>query len=309
MLAATGSAQTIRGQLLQQDNEAPIAAALVVLVDSTGQEVRGVLTNEEGIFVLSAPGPGTYNLRAEHIGYRVTTSAPLRLDARENRTYRMAVPVQAIELAGLDVEAERQCVVRPEEGLRTARLWEAARTVLNAVRWTERGELYAYQVARYHSELDPRTLVVRQQESDTIWRLAARPFVAADAVDLVERGFVQEGTAGGSYYAPDAEVLLSDAFLDTHCFKVQTGGEKGMIGLAFEPIPDRAVTDVQGVLWLDEQTSALRFLFEPTTFATSPPPSPLGPRWRRRWGVGWSISPSSIPGSSSPRCWARSSGI
>jgi len=258
--AAVSPAQTIRGQLLDQDSEAPIEAALVVLIDSTGHEIRGVLTNEEGGFVLYAPGPGTYSLRAEHIGYRIQTSEPLPLAVGENRYYRMIVPVKAINLAGIEVEAERKCVVRPEQGLQTASLWEAARTVLNAVRWTERGEQYVHRVVRYHNELDPHTFVVRKQESDTMWLLATRPFVAANAADLIERGFVQEGVDGGRYYAPDAEVLLSDAFLDTHCFKVHRGGDEGLIGLAFEPVPSRDVTDVRGVLWLDKKTSALRFL-------------------------------------------------
>lgn len=260
LLAMNGSAQTIRGQLLDQDSKAPIEAALIVMVDSSGQEIRGVLTNEEGMFVISAPGPGTYRLRAEHLGYRNQMSAPLPLAVGESRYYRMIVPVKVIDLAGIEVEAERQCIVRPEQGLQTARLWEAARTVLNAVRWTERGQRFVHLVVRYHNELDPRTLVLRKQESDTSWRSATRPFVAAGAGDLVERGFVQGGIEDGSYYAPDADVLLSDAFLDTHCFKVHRGVEEGLIGLAFEPVPDRAVADVQGVLWVDAETAALRFL-------------------------------------------------
>jgi len=32
------------------------------------------------------------------------------------------------------------------------------------------------------------------------------------------------------------------------------------VGLAFEPVPGRHLTDVKGVLWLDQETAALRFL-------------------------------------------------
>ncbi len=258
--ATPGSAQTVQGRLLEQDTEKPIAAALVLLLDSQGQELRGVLTNEEGAFTLRAPGPGAYTLRAEHIGYRTTTSPPLQLAAGERRLYRMAIPVEPVELRGLYVEAERQCVIRPEEGLETATLWEAARKALNAVRWTERSQQFVYEVVRYQSELDPRTLMVRHQEADTTWRMGGRPFVAADADDLVQHGFVQESPGDTSYYAPDAEVLLSDAFLDSHCFKVQAGREPGLIGLAFEPVPGRDVVDVQGNFWLDHETGALRSL-------------------------------------------------
>lgn len=258
--ATAGSAQTLTGQLVEQETGTPISAALVVLVDSTAREVEGVLTNEQGTFFLRAPNPGVYTLKAEHIGYRTTSSPTIRLRAGEKGSLRMEIPVQPVELGGLAVEVERECRVRPEEGLETAMLWEAARKTLNAVRWTERGRLFVYQVVRFERELDPRTLVVRRQRADTTWRLGIQPFVAADADDLVQNGFVQESPGDTSYYAPDAEVLLSEAFLDTHCFKARAGGETGLIGLAFEPVPDRSVTDVQGVLWLDLETGALRSL-------------------------------------------------
>jgi hypothetical protein len=295
-LATPGSAQTVRGRLLEPDSETPIAAALVLLIDSAGRELDGVLTDDEGTFLLRAPGSGTYRLRAEHIAYRTTTSAPLELAAGESRLYRMAISIRPIELSSLDVEAERQCTVRPEAGLEMASLWEAARKALNAVRWTERGQLFVFEVVRYQSELDPRTRVVRQQQADTTWRMA-RPFVAANADDLVRHGFVQESPGDTSYYAPDADVLLSDAFLDTHCFEVRTRGEAGLIGLDFQPVPGRDVADVRGVLWLDHQTGALRSLdFQYTGLDIGVPSTHFGGRLEFErlptgaWIIGnWSI--------------------
>ena len=66
-----------------------------------------------------------------------------------------------------------------------------------------------------------------------------------------------------SYYAPDADALLSDSFLDSYCLRVQEGeGEaEGLIGLAFEPVerhPDRI--DIQGVMWLEPASSELQWL-------------------------------------------------
>ena len=54
-------------------------------------------------------------------------------------------------------------------------------------------------------------------------------------------------------------MLLSDAFLDTHCFKLQSGEREGraLIGLTFEPLGNRRLTDVSGVLWLDQATARL----------------------------------------------------
>jgi hypothetical protein len=55
-------------------------------------------------------------------------------------------------------------------------------------------------------------------------------------------------------------VLVSEAFLDRHCFRVRRNVRRGLIGLAFEPVFDRVVPDVRGVLWLDTAEVALRSL-------------------------------------------------
>jgi len=68
----------------------------------------------------------------------------------------------------------------------------------------------------------------------------------------------QDGST--DYYAPDAEVLLSDTFLADHCFKIKEGEfeHTGYVGLAFQPIPERKKPDIKGVLWMDAKTAELR---------------------------------------------------
>jgi hypothetical protein len=64
------------------------------------------------------------------------------------------------------------------------------------------------------------------------------------------------------YYGPDAEVLVADAFLDTHCFETRRGeaDAAGLIGLAFAPVRGRKLPDITGTLWLDPKTSELRYI-------------------------------------------------
>ena len=47
-------------------------------------------------------------------------------------------------------------------------------------------------------------------------------------------------------------MLLSDEFLDTHCFRLRMGsGERqGMVGLVFEPTRSQRTPDINGVLWI-----------------------------------------------------------
>jgi hypothetical protein len=88
------------------------------------------------------------------------------------------------------------------------------------------------------------------------------PFATLAPEDLVENGFVRRERGELLYYAPDADVLLSDAFLDTHCFRLAESSEAAEeIGLEFEPLERRGrIADVGGTLWLDRQTAELRWL-------------------------------------------------
>lgn len=65
------------------------------------------------------------------------------------------------------------------------------------------------------------------------------------------------------YDAPSAEALLSDAFLQTHCFGVVKPPREhpDWIGIAFAPRGRRdSLVDVTGVVWLDRSTAELRRL-------------------------------------------------
>ncbi|MDE2783796.1 MAG: carboxypeptidase regulatory-like domain-containing protein, partial [Gemmatimonadota bacterium] len=61
---------------------------------------------------------------------------------------------------------------------------------------------------------------------------------------------------------PDADVLLSDHFLDTHCFRLGAADEDrpGMIGLEFEPVPGRNLPEIAGTLWVHPETAHLERL-------------------------------------------------
>jgi hypothetical protein len=71
-------------------------------------------------------------------------------------------------------------------------------------------------------------------------------------------GYVVVDGDGWTDYGPDAEVLLSDIFLRTHCF--ETRAEKGLVGLAFTPARGRNLPDVKGTLWVDPDNAELRYL-------------------------------------------------
>jgi hypothetical protein len=256
-------AQSVRGTLVEESSGIPIEGAFVVLLDGSDSTVAGTLTDDLGVFVLQAPAAGRYAVRAERIGYDSFSSLPLSLTLGPPLQYRLEMPVRPVELATLSVETERRCESRPEDGRRMARVWEEAKKALTTAVWTEQQRAFRFTTRLHRRTLDPRGLRVLQEETEILSGLAVNPFRALPAEELAASGYTRRLPSDTTeYFAPDAQVLLSDLFLDDHCFRVVEGGGEtaGMIGLGFEPLLETDRTDISGVLWLDRSTAHLQFI-------------------------------------------------
>lgn len=260
---SSATAQTVRGRVLEEGVGTPLPGAMIVLIDAEGTQAGRVLTDDLGRFTLRAPRSGIYTLRADRIGYASITSPPLELASGAAAFQDMVVPVQAIALDNITVEGERRCVLRPEGGLDVARVWEEARKALAAAAFTDETSIYRYVTMRYERDLDPDARTVMNEQRNFSDLMQRQTFVSRPVEELMADGFVQEEEDGTFYYAPDANVMLSDAFLDTHCLRVREGEDEtaGLIGLAFEPVEGRrGHIDIRGVMWLEPESSELQWL-------------------------------------------------
>jgi hypothetical protein len=117
------------------------------------------------------------------------------------------------------------------------------------------------RLTRYSRVLDPQSLrVISEQRSEHATALAGQ-FASLSPDSLSRIGFWQQLPGDSvSFYAPDAEVLLSDEFLRDHCFSVVDGrGDRaGEIGLSFGPGQGHYVNDIRGVMWLHARTFELQ---------------------------------------------------
>ena len=233
----------------------PVSGAMVMLFDASGDRVDRMLTNLAGRFALEARTAGPHYMTVERIGYATITTDRFATGA-DDLYLTIDVPIDPIPLTGLDVESGRRCEVRPEEGRATARVWDEVRKALTAEAWTREAGLYRYTLERFSRALDrDGENVLADTTRITTNRDAA--FESAPIERLAAEGFVQaEGDSATTYHAPDAGALISDVFLDTHCMGVRDGDD-GRIGLTFEPIPERRVPDIAGVLWVDAATGEL----------------------------------------------------
>ena len=150
-----------------------------------------------------------------------------------------------------------QCHLRPEEGQAVARVWDEARKALAAAEWTQERGLYRYEMLGIKRFLDGDGRRVEAEDRAYGQALVSVPYVARAADSLVHGGFARFSADASDFWGPDAGVLLSDPFLDTHCLRIRSGAG-GLVGLEFEPLPDRNVADISGTMWLDAETAELQ---------------------------------------------------
>ena len=260
--STSAQSQAILGTLVEAETGAPIEGAAIILLSESGDQLSWRLTDTAGRFSFPINRSGRFQLRADRIGHASVLTDIIALDGVKNAVQRIEAPLEAILLSGLEVESNRRCEIRPEDGVATARVWEEARKALEAASQTTRRGTYRYVLRRYVRELDARGRRVQEEDSRILRQVLRRPFNSLDVDDLLSQGFVRPEGDGSVYYAPDADVLLSDPFLDTHCMNLTKGSdeEAGLLGLAFKPTKNRGVVEISGVLWLDAQGGHLQSL-------------------------------------------------
>jgi hypothetical protein len=261
LAAAPLQAQFARGTVTEQGSGA-LNGAFVVLLDSLGRQRNAALTDAHGAFVMRAPAAGSFRVRAELIGHASVTSPVFIIQPNATAAVNLQLPVAAIEIAAVEVGGGRRCVVRPESGEQTARLWEEARKALAVAHWAKQEGVAEFTTRTYERELALGSLAMVWQGVRTGYT-QSRPYAAVSPDSLAIYGFVRTITADSVlYYGPDAEVLVADAFLDTHCFQTRRGeaDAAGLVGLAFTPVRGRKLPDITGTLWLDPKTSELRYI-------------------------------------------------
>lgn len=253
--------QVVFGTVAESGSGQAIEGAMVVLL-AGDQVVARVLSAADGTFTMSAPRPGRYVLRIDRIGYSSTLSDPFDVGPGATVERAIQTTVRPIALRGLDVSGSRRCEPRPTRGLATATVWEEARKALDAATWTSEREMYRLAWIRYVRELDASTGRILGEERTRQSHFTPQPFQSVDPDTLAAYGFMREQGDQTVYFAPDAEVLLSEWFLAGHCFALQRKSEDGrqFVGLRFEPIDGQKLPEVEGVLWLDEESGRLTSL-------------------------------------------------
>ncbi len=258
-LPARARAQVVGGTVHERDNDAPLRAALVVLLDSAGKERAATLTDGAGAFLLRAPAPGRYRVRAEHIGHETATSDLLPVGAGATVRVALQADISPVLLQPIQVAGQSRCRVHPAAAEARSRLWEEARKALRLSRMSRTAQ--ALGVHHFHRKVDGLRGQILQEDTSDTFGTSVRPFGAQSEDSLHALGYLRPLPGGGwHFFAPDEEVLLSEGFLEHHCLALREDERtrSDLIGVTFRGIGGKS--EIDGVLWLDRASAELRSL-------------------------------------------------
>jgi hypothetical protein len=279
LFSGQAAAQTVMGTVVEAETGAPLVTAYLTLTELDGGIVARTLSDAQGRFTLRAPAPGHYLVRVERLGRRTVVHDPGEVRDGEVVRVELRAESQAISLAGIEVTADQQCRLEPDEGVEMARVWEQARLALQVEALARTERIFRYQLSNYTRELAPDARRVLAQQSRSTGGYLDAPYVSAPVEELLAEGWVQEDPQDGgwTFFAPDAPVLLSDPFLGAHCFRlVADSDDSSLIGLAFAPTHRSTRPGIEGALWLDRESAELRHLsFRYTAFPGAAAGSPV----------------------------------
>ncbi len=234
----------------------PVSGALIALLDGHDSVVAEGLSTESGARVLRAP-PGVYRVRVRRIGYLPFVSGAVSLPRESELSLNVESP--RVVLESIVVNSKSPCRPNDQGAAALSTVWDEINKALRSSQLTTEDLLGIGQARIYQTEFNNDGTVL-WADSNVFSITTQRPFGAIDPATLANDGYVLgDPETGWHYYAPDETVLLSEQFAATHCFRlVRQSDRDGQIGVSFEPVPRREVSDITGVLWVDQETSELR---------------------------------------------------
>ena len=253
------TAQSINGTVREAGGGPLIAGGFITLIDDRDQTSEATFTSESGTFSLAATQPGEYRVRLERIGYQNWTSKVYDLSLGQLVTVQIEVPPQPVSLSELRVEVVSSCLDDPTQGAELAAVWEEARKALQTAVWAEDQEELTFSLTEYDRTLESSSLAIRDVETRNRLRVQLPPFEGLPIDKLVRSGYANVNEDSSTFHAPDAKALLSPEFRNTHCFGLRREELDGtrVIGITFIPRGTRPVIEIEGTLWIEEETAEL----------------------------------------------------
>jgi hypothetical protein len=268
MLGATAAgwspahAQLLRVEVRDSASAEPVVRALVSVTDEAGTAVADGLTGEQGMLTLRLPRAGTWSVSVRRIGIAPRRLAGVRVDSGATVALPIRVANVRMLLPRVSVRANvSSCGRAPTGDDRAGTLWEQITLALRSsvLARAEAASAVSLRFTQRHRILSTN-LEELSVEMLTQGIGMGRPYAAADPDTLARYGYVREmDDRGREYFAPDEVVLLSRAFVQTHCFDApKRDADATLAELRFRPVRGRRVPDVEGTAYVDTLSGELR---------------------------------------------------
>lgn len=281
---ASGQPQSVLRLTMVDGNGVLIQGAMVSALGSDGLRFRQIATRPTVTLRLPA---GSYRIRVDRIGFRSFVSEPIQV-AGGSSAIRLVVESPRVVLKDLEVSGSSPC--GPTSGsTRLAAAWSEVRKALE-IQIASRGALADEVFRRVSFRRTYDTNLLRlSNRADTATGLGGggTPFTSAAPSDLSRLGFLRREGAESLFLGPTEEVLLSDEFLQDHCWQLGKSSSNTVI-VEFTPVPGRSIPDIRGSLTLDAVSARLQTL--EFTYVNLPQPY----RDETRGWVEFATSPSGL---------------
>lgn len=257
-------AQELRGVAVLPDGTTPAVGGILEAVLESDSRVRmRALVGSGGRFALRLPHAGRFRLWGLRVGLVPTDLGVYDVAVDETKQLALQLNGVVVSLDAIRVESDSPCERHADDGRPVAALLFQARLALEATLLSS-PDGRAHTTWRIERAITDRHGVpLSNIRRAAVTSTTDRPFTALPTDLLVEEGFVRARGTDISYRAPDAEALLSEQFIASHCFRVTTSDTRpAEIGVSFVPAQDPPAdyVDVAGTLWLDRASAELRRL-------------------------------------------------
>jgi len=254
LAASFAHAQEVRVEVVKHADGEPIPGTLLTLIPEKDSAPQARFSDRAGRATFTAPRRSGYRVRAERVGYDTWQSVVL-VPSRVPTRVRAGMKPRSLRLPPVTGRGETHCSKLGEQASVAGDMWGEIRKALAANSLTESQGLAPVDIESYDRMLDANGAVI-SEKTDRRRANSIRPH------HFVE---LQQGAGSPAQVSlgiPEAATLLSDQFIDSHCFTGirGVGPENGLLGLEFKPAKLGTRPDLSGVLWLDPTTYSLRHL-------------------------------------------------
>lgn len=262
LCAPQAKSQALRLHVTDEASGRPVVNAVAEVLDSSGSViVQGVLSGD-GRRMLALPTGGRYSVRIRRIGFEPFMAPAHVVPAAGTVDVELVLPARRVVLRTITVLGRPVCSRDAFRDPSVAALWAEIRTALATTYLSRANSALWLEARAFRRRLDPDLELESEQVGLPRVTSAARPYYSLAADNLADSGYVRREGNENVFFAPDEAVLLSDRFVEDHCFQVARGegSARGLFGLHFAPPNRRDVNDIAGTLWVDSATAELRYL-------------------------------------------------